>query len=809
MKASMLLAWRRLLRNKFHALVNILGLSIGLGTCIVLYMIVDHELSYDHWRKDFDRVYRVYSEFSGAFTDTNPGVPTGTYTMMRDQVSGLSEVTHFHTSREKVEVLQENGVLDDRGTQDEVVLAGPSFFAMFPDYVWLQGTPEVLNEPFRVVLSDRKAKDYFGVENVADAMGRQLVYHDSLQLTVAGVFAFPERHTDLGFEDVISYPTIQASFLKENFRPDNWDNTNSNSQLFVKLAPGMDISQIEGQLGLLNDRYAEDNEEANWRSTFHLQPFSDLHFNTILRAYGRPPANMRTLYALILVSVLLLLIAAINFINLETAQAIRRAQEVGVRKVLGSTRGQLVRQFLVETFLITLIAVLLAVQWAHLAFYGFRDFIPEGLSFGWPDGKLLLFLGLLTGVTTLLAGAYPAFIMSAYRPAFALKGGLDNPVGAGSIPMRRALIVFQFVVAQALIFGAFVVGRQIHFMLDKDMGFEQEAIVNFNAPWGLPAERLHSLDARLKAIPGIRGISRHQSPPARNGYSTTIMKIRDGENEPRPVNVHQKFGDTAFIGFYGLELLAGRNLLHGDSTTELIVNETFAHEAGFEHAGEMVGETVFYNDTWIPVVGVVKDFHHRSLHNPIEPTAIGMGDEWFRCYALKLPLDSPGAFEKTMKAVEDAWKDVFPDNTFEYAFLDEELARFYRSERRTARLVRTGTLVAIFLSCLGLLGLVSYSATQRTREIGIRKVLGASVASIVGLLTKDFFFLVLIASAIALPLAWLGMNRWLDDFAFRIDLQWWMVVVAALMALAFALFTVSLRALAAARRNPAEALKYE
>ena len=411
----------------------------------------------------------------------------------------------------------------------------------------------------------------------------------------------------------------------------------------------------------------------------------------------------------------------------------------------------------------------------------------------------------------LLAGIYPAFILSNFQPVRVLKEQVLSLRGeTSSSNLRRGLIIFQFVIAQGLIFGALIAGRQLNFMINKDMGFKKDEIVYFYTPWRATVDKRDVLEKELRRLPDVSALSLHQDPPARNGYNTNLMKYRRGEEE-LTINVHTKFGDTAFIKLYNLQLVAGRNLMPSDSTTELLINETFARQLGFEKPDDALAAEIIVDDRPVPVAGVVKDFHLQSLHSPIQAVAIGTRRKYLRCFSLQLRTagEDMGHFRSTMNKIESLWKTLYPDEAFEYQFMDETIARFYEAEQRTAKLVRTATGIAILLSCLGLFGLISYAATQRTREIGIRKVLGASVPDISGLLTRDFLILILVAAFIALPLATYLSGRWLENFAYRIEISWWMYLLAVLAALTVALLVVGVRALRAATANPAEALKYE
>lgn len=808
------IALRNLRRNKLHALINITGLSIGISACLVLFLIVDFELGFDRFRTDRDRIYRVYTSFSGAFEGTNPGVASGMYNFLEDRATGLESQVVLYTYGAPVTIPMAGSAPKELESQPDLVLTQPSYFEVFPDYEWISGSPgTALSAPNQVVLTDEKAKLYFNVDDPEKAMGQTLFYHDSLAMTVSGIIAAPPAQTDFQFQDFLSFATVRNSWLKDEINLDDWESTTSAYQVFVKLAPGITTEAFEKQLEVAEAIQAEADEDDSWVVNFHLQPLSDLHFNSELSIFNssRSPAHLPTLYGLIFIAILLLVIAGINFVNLETAQAVRRAREVGVRKVLGGTRRELMLQFIGETFILTLIAVVLSVQLAELGLTYFEEFIPDGVELTLLDPVTLGFLILLTVVVAVLAGAYPAFVLSNFQPIRVLKEQVVSMRGdTFSANLRRGLIVFQFVIAQALIFGAFIAGRQLYFMIDKDMGFKKDEIVYFYSPWRAQEDKREVLKEELKRLPEVTLVSRHESPPARRGYSTSIMGYRRN-GEKQKFNVHRKFGDTAFIHLYELDLLAGRNLLPADSVTELVINETFARRMGFENPAEVLGAEIEYSGRPVPVVGVVEDFHIQSLHSPIEPTAIAMQSDYGRCFSLRLRTGGQrmSDFEAISDKIEALWKRLYPDHPFKLEFMDETVAGFYEAEQRTAKLVRTATGIAILISCLGLLGLVSYTATQRTREIGIRKVLGASVPQIITLLTRDFLWLVLIAGIIALPIAWYGMNRWLDNFAYRIDIQLWMFGVTILVALLVALLTVGWRALRAARANPADSLKYE
>lgn len=803
------IALRTLWRNKFHAAINVTGLAIGVSACLVIYLIVNFELSFNKGIADYDRIYRIHSKFTGTFSGLNRGAPTAVAPYVKDNFKGVENVTLFFCYGSKLEVptATETKKFDRQKT---VALAGPDYFQVFNSYEWIVGSPEVLTKPHQVVLVESQAKKYFGEVNVETLLGKEIIYRDSLVTHVAGILRDLPFNTDLEFTDFISTATIEASWIKRNFQLNDWASTNSSTQVFVKAAPGTKQTVLEEQLPQLSKNYAE---KSSWDAvnTFNVQPLSELHYNpeTGIFDNSREPAHMPTLLTLIGVAVLLLVIGAINFINLETAQAVRRAKEVGVRKVLGSTRTRLVFQFLCEGLLLTLVAIVLALPLAEFSLSYFSEFIPEGVSFNIIEFiPFLIFVVLFIGI---LASAYPAFVLSSFLPALALKNQAHISSSQSSpVFLRKALIVFQFTFAQVLIIGTLMVGWQIRFLLNKDLGFKKDAVVYFDAPWWEESEKTALLKNEIESIAEITDFSLSEAPPSYNGWSSSSVKYNNGK-EDVSINAFRKFGDSNYLNFYGITLLAGRNLEPSDTAREFIINETLLKQLGFTSPQQALGEVIDYSDRKLPIVGVVKDFHIQSLHNKVEPVMMANALNDFSCFNLRLATahTSGDNLKASLDKIENAWKKIYPDVPFKYQFLDDTIKNFYKTEQRTSKMARTAMGLAIFISCLGLFGLASYSATQRTKEIGIRKVLGASVKQIVFLLSKDFILLVVIAFVLAAPLAWMGVNRWLEGFSYRTELSAWMFVATGLLAVLVAFITVSYQTFYAANRNPTESLRSE
>jgi len=815
------IAFRNLWKYPAFSGINVVGLAIGISACLVIYLLVWFELSYDTFHADRERIYRVVSHIGiTGETYKNAGVAGALPNAVQQEVTGLEQVVAFHNLW-----MQQVQIADNKGKTKKLnagsgsfspeavnyVAVGPEYFGLFK-YTWLAGTPQAaLSEPNKVVLSEKQAKLYFGEQKPDAFLGKTITYigfNDTITATVSGVVQDWEQRTDFQFTDFISLATAQNPKWKEMLGFNDWQSTNSSSQLFVKLAPGIRLAQVEQQFAAITKKYIT-KKDPKARRSFLLQPLANIHFEAEYGGNYVRLAHRPTLYALIAIASFLLLIATVNFINLATAQSVQRAKEIGVRKVLGSSRFGLIRQFLSETFVLTLAAVFLAVLFTNPILKAFKTFLPAGIHLSIFNLPVLLFLVGITVVTTLLAGFYPALIMSASSPMQSLKGQVTAATTRKAY-LRKTLIVFQFAISQIFIIGTLVVSAQINFLRNKDMGFRQNEIVTFETDWRDHSGKSQVLVNKIKQLPDVAQVSLSNLTPAQNGYNTTEIKYNNGKEEIA-VNVHRRTGDENFIKLYGIKLLAGRNLYPSDTLRELLINQTYAKVLGFQDVEEAIGKVLALNQKKLPIVGVVADFNVRSLHTAIPPVFIGSETKYATTISLKLHTQGKQAsdLKATMAKIEKEYQALYPDKTFSYTFFDQTIARFYDSEQKIATIVRLATTLAIFIACLGLLGLVAFTIIQRTKEIGIRKVLGASVSSIVSLLSQDFIKLVLLANLVAWPMAWYGMNHWLQDFAYRISINWWIFALAGVGALVIALLTLSFQAIKAAIANPVKALRSE
>ncbi|MEO6632408.1 MAG: FtsX-like permease family protein, partial [Mucilaginibacter sp.] len=536
----------------------------------------------------------------------------------------------------------------------------------------------------------------------------------------------------------------------------------------------------------------------------------DVHFNNAYDDTYTRKAHLPTLYGLMGIAAFILIIAAINFINLSTAQSLRRAKEVGVRKTLGSSKANLTIQFLMETFMVTIVAATVSVIITNPIIGAFQSIIPAGVTLTLINPVTVSFLILITITTALLAGFYPARVLSSYLPALSLKGQGSQKLNRKSY-LRKGLIIFQFTVSLVFIIGTVVIADQVHFVLNTDLGFNKDAIVTTHTGLNDRGNKKDVFIDKIRQIKGVELVSRHRVTPVAFGHPGTFIDYKG----PGGAKVDASFEtcDNNYVSLFGLKIIAGRNLLPSDTLKEFLVNETCAKALGFKRPEEALGKIVevgINNAKW-PIVGVVKDFHSQSLHEAIMPFFIGSIKRNEFAVSLKLATAGNGAesFNHIISQVEKAAKEVYPNDKFEYKFLDETIASLYDKEQKTARLMNTAMAIAIFISCMGLFGLATFTAQQRVKEIGIRKVLGASASGIVTMLSKDFLALVIVSILIASPIAGYLAHQWLQDFAYKVDVSWWIFAVSGLAAIFIALITISFQSVKAALANPVNSLRSE
>ncbi|WP_299111661.1 ABC transporter permease [uncultured Winogradskyella sp.] len=808
------IAWRNIMRNKVFSFINIIGLTIGLSASFVIGLMIYYDYTFDNFHKDGDRIYRIVTDFKapeGEFY--NSGVTIALEDAINSNIN-FELVSGFYIERPSKVENKENDI--EVKWPNHVIYTNEDYFNLF-DYKFIAGhKSDALSKPNSVILTKARAALYFPKMLPSEIIGKTLVYNDSINISVRGIVENFKQQSDFVFQEFISHPTILQTRLREDFQNKNWNNTNSASQLYVKISENGNLNEIQKQLDALAlEHLDEEAIKYNQSRQFVLQPLRDIHFNDKYGIYDwtQGQASKSLLRNLALIAIFLLLLGCVNFINLNTAQATQRAKEIGVRKTLGGSKKQLIVQFMGETFLLVVISSVLSLILSRWLISIFSDFVPQGLSFELFKAPLVISgILVLLLIVTLLSGFYPAFMLSKFNPVSVLKNQIV--VNGNKAKLRKVLTVFQFTIAQVFIIATLLVGKQINYLLNKDMGFKTDAIISVYSPRSeteLSKKELYT--QKLKAIPQIKGLSIGGNPPASFSTNSTNATFIDGEKEIQ-TGLQFIHGDTNYLNVFELNLLAGRTR-RNDTVKELVVNETFAKKIGFLNPIDAVGNSVILSDENVPIVGVMADFHQRSLRTGIEPMAL-IGD-WYRprfsqfqAVHMSLKSESSENLRMTLKKIENEYKSVYTEvEDFRLVFMDETVQQFYNREEKVSRLLNWATGLSILISCLGLFGLVIYTTNRRVKEIGVRKVLGASLLQINTLLCKEFLTLVAIAFIIAIPIAWYGISNWLQDFAYKTSIGFWVFLISGCAMLLFALIVISIKTLQAANANPVNSLRSE
>jgi len=808
-------ALRNFWRNKTFSFINIVGLAIGISASLIIFLLVQYDFSFDKFEKDSSRIYRVVTDGSndgGTWHYNCVAEPMAG--AAQKEVPGLEIVAPFRTLGEtRVTIPYPNGgaslVLRK---QKDVIFADENYFNLI-GYTWLAGSARTATkQPYQVVLTEKNARLYYtGLRN-AEIIGKPIIFYDTILCTIAGIVKDLPGNTDFYFGTFLSRSTAYTARLK----PDGfgrWGHINSADQLFVRLAPGIKPASVISQLTKILRANDKPDPRDHAKVNAGLQPLSDMHFNIDYGVFDDSrQAHKPTLYSLLAVAAFLLLLACINFINLTTAQASQRAKEIGIRKTMGGHRLQLTLQFLAETLVLTLLATILSIALAPFLLKMFADFIPADFHFDLlREPGVVVFLVVLVLAVAFLSGIYPALVLSGFRPVVVLKNQAYSNTGkTRSAWLRKSLTVSQFVIAQVFIIATILVGKQISYALNKDLGFKKEAIVCFRVNSREAAGKKTVLLDKLKAMPGVAMASINSNAPSSNGTWSGTMVVNNGKKDIRE-EVQIKIGDTNYIRMYGLHLLTGAGAPQSDTTNAAVINETYLHALGFQDPNKVIGARIRDFNGTPRIVGVVADFFPHSLRESIKPLVIanGMSDANVFGVALQPHNGDGSSWTATIKEIEKAFHEVYPGDDFDYQFVDESIAKFYTAERNISRLLLWATGLTIFISCLGLLGLVIYITNQRTKEIGIRKVIGATVTQLILLLSRDFLKLIGLAILIALPIAWWGSNKWLENFAYRTSMSWWIFAAGGGLLLLIALIILCIRTLRAALANPVTALRSE
>lgn len=783
-------AWRNISKHKSYSIINVLGLTLGIASCIVIFLVVQYELNYDKFNSKADRTYRVTLNA----LDFNPNISMAVVPAMRTDFPELEEVSQSFYN--------ESGLMSIGETKykEKGILFADKYFLSIFDYHWLEGNSKTaLAEPNSIVLTESIAHKYFGNK---EAMGQRVYLENRFALKVTGVIKDVPGNTHLPFNVLISFETI-SNDVKDMMS--NFYAIAGGSFAYIVTPKNYPVANIQNRMhGFIEKNWGKDIAKD---AKLLLQPLTDIHFDTrYLNNTISYTTSRETYYALAAVAVLIIIIACINFINLATAQAIRRAKEVGVRKVLGSTRSQLIMQFLGETTLMVVVALILGFSLTALSLpqlSGWLNIKINIVQLAQPDIIIKIFIAAM--IVILLAGLYPAFIQSAFNPIQSLK---SKAVMSGKkLALRKSLVVIQFAISQMMIAGTLVVAYQMNFFENQNLGFNKDAVISFVIP---DEQKTEVLRQQLLSNPGVKQISFSSGAPVYGNSYTSFISPEAGITKDEVTEM--KFIDEPYTDIFQLKMLAGdkvkrTNASDKDTVYNVVANETMIHKLGIQDPQKAIGKHVILNGNWqCTITGVVQDFQSESKHKKIRPCVLLYRADNFYNASVKLQTSS---MNKTIAGIDKSWSALFPDNLFNYEFLDDHIAAWYSQEQKEYTAFKLFAGVAILISCLGLYGLIAFAAAQRTKEVGIRKVLGASIANIVFLFSREFALLIAVAFLIAAPVAYCVMNNWLQSFAYQVNIGANIFVIDILSSFVIAACTIAYQAIKAAVASPVKSLRTE
>ncbi len=805
-------ALRNLVNNRSFSLINILGLALGMASCFLIILYCWHEFSYDAFQPEADRIYRVEYTVSLAEEINSGRIPPTVGPRLADYFSEIEACSRFY-SRE----LSVVAVGSDAQFELEDVFFVDSTATHVFDFDVISGDSEsALVSPRAVVLTDHTADLLFGTN---DVVGRELQLAGIEGYHVTSVVKAWPDHSHLEFNMLLPYEamvTVEPEHAQERLQgvlENNWIATHSYT--YVRLHPNQDPKNVDDRFKEFIQEFG--HERFRDKQSFALLPIEDIHLRSA-EGGPKPAGNIDYLYLFLAIGIMILALASINFINITIASSLTRAKQIGVRKILGARRGTLIRQFIGESFLLSLFAFLIALLLTIVALPHLNTLTGLEITFAPLEIPLqfLSFVGILL-TCTLLAGIYPAFVVTGFSPAHVLRGGsLSSNSGSGTW-FRKALITFQFVVAIGFIAGSVVVFLQIRHMQNQSLGFNHELVVNLpinsggniNAVFrpGDPGirQRMNSFDESLSAHPKIMAVTQGYNAPGLGAIARNVWN----EHVPQEDNFFPRIlpVDYDYVETFDLQLVAGRDFdvdFGTDHTSSFMLNEQAMTAMGFASPEEALGSAMTLEGKEGLVVGILADFHYNSLHQAIDPLILEVRPGSFSNFSARI---QAGEIPGTLAFIEAQWKEFFPEKVFEYSFLDESLAEAYLAEERLGKIVSYFSYLAIFISCFGLLGLAALLTQQRFKEIGIRKVLGASVTQILSLISREFVFIIFISMLIAAPLTWYVLKDWLAEFAYRINFPWWIILASGATVLIVAFITVSSQSARAAMSNPVDAIR--
>ncbi|PIB30601.1 ABC transporter permease [Maribacter sp. 4G9] len=816
LKNHLKIAWRTILKNRGLFSINIIGLSLGIGACLTIALYVIDELSYDRFHEKSDQIARVV--LNGKMGDEiikESGVMPPVGQTLTQEVPEVLASTRIFKLADRAKVVYEGKTL----RKGKMALVDPNFFEVFTFPLLKGDAKTVLSKPNSVVLTQEQAKAYFGNE---DPLNKTIdikdigIYSDSGYVDNSGLYTVSGIIAEMPANSHFHFDLVASMLGNKDASNQSW--LSGSYRTYLVLAKGANISQVESKLPTITEKYMGSQLETAMGMSFqkffesgnkiglYLQPLTKIHLYSDVSQEYEEGGDIDTVYMFAAIAIFMLLIACINFMNLSTAGASKRVKEIGMRKVLGSEKRQLIFQFLTESFVATLLAMTVAVLLFAISLPYFNQLANKAFTFGQiVTPQFVVAIGILTMAITLLSGGYPAFFMSGFRPIQALKNKFTTVSSKG---IRSGLVVFQFAISASLIIASLVVSQQMNYIQNKDVGYNREGLLVIRDA-GLLGNNFDAFKEELKNDPKVINSTTSAFVPAGPTNQSRVL-ISSGNESSQKLRVRAFYVDEEYIPTLGMDIVEGRNFSKefGNEEDKILINQTAVKTFGLK--GNPVGQTLVESTNnegatktlWI--IGVVKDFNARSLHEPIEPMLM----KYDPYYGLIVRAKNSD-MKNLIASLESKWNSYGSGESFGYAFLDELYNETYLKEQNMNAILRIFAFLTIFVACLGLFGLVTFTAQQRFKEIGIRKVLGSSVPQIVGMLAKDFIKLVIVAMVIAFPVGYYLMNKWLQDFTYRIEVEWWVFALAALITVCIAFVTISFRSIKAALMNPVKSLRTE
>ncbi len=804
------MACRSLLAHKGTTTINILGLVIGIASALAILTVIRFEISFDSFHSNSDRIYRMVRVSGSDMSEYRSGISYPVPVAIKAEIPSLEKIVSMeYFGGANINILDASGesVANFR-EESGCALVEPEFFKVFDfkdtGFEWMSGNPDkALTDPMTVVLTKSMAKKYFGDR---DPIGRTLQFQRQFDFRVTGVIGDLPVNTDFPFKILMSYSSLNELAGQE--RLNNWFSVNDSHNTYLVLPEGMTQAEVENRIAKVHAAHTP--KDLHESRHYLLQKFGDVHYDARFRNYSGRTISRQTLLALGIIGAFLLLTGSINYINLSTAQSSVRAKEIGLRKVMGSNRNNLMIQFLTETFVVVSIAGILALVLSEILLTNLQSLLNIKLtSYNSTEPLILLSLAAIIVIVTIFSGLYPSMIISRFSPLTALKNKFSTET-LGGMSLRKVLVVVQFTITQMLVVGTFIVVSQMRYFQNVDMGFNREAIITVRIP---DPKKISLIEGQLRSQSVVSDVSFSFTLPSGVRRSRSYQDIGKAEASAMHDFVVFEYAaiDPHYLDLYEIQLLAGRNLSMQDSIGNILINQTLAKRLELGSAAEALGKVLkMGGGKLVTVVGVVDDFYSNSLKEGVDNMVFSISPNDFHIMSVKLVADYvKGGLQDKVKVVEKIWSSAFPDFTFNYQFFDENIKAFYEQENKYAKLFQLFSITFLLIGCLGLYGLITFVVNRKGKEVAIRKVLGATLANILLLFSREYIRLIILSFVIAAPIAYYFVNDWLNTFANRIHLQWWLFVLPGFLVLVVALLVVSTKSIKAANANPIDKLRYE